>query len=106
MILTFLYFSVVILFIKKILMAGYAIRDKKNWPVVSVDTLNNNKIRFHETPSSARSELSELVGKTDLKPTRNFTKDYITGSSPHLGRSHSLIGVARDEREVQIFKKI
>jgi hypothetical protein len=64
-------------------------RDKKNWPVVSVDTLNNNKIRFHETPSSARSELSELVGKTDLKPTRNFTKDYITGSSPR-GQSRFL----------------
>ena len=55
------------------------IQDKKNWPVVSIDTLNNNLIRYHNNPKSCRIELSTLLGITDLTPSRNFTQDYITG---------------------------
>lgn len=54
-------------------------QDKKNWPVVSIDTLNNNLIRYHENPNAARLELSALEGVTDIKLSRNFTQDYITG---------------------------
>lgn len=54
-------------------------QDKKNWPVVSIDTLDNNLIRYHENPNAARFELSALVGVTDIKLSRNFTQDYITG---------------------------
>jgi hypothetical protein len=61
-------------------------QDKKNWPVVSIDTLNNNEVRFHDTPNKAREELSKLLGITKLKPSRNFTKDYITGSSSKGGK--------------------
>jgi len=52
----------------------------KNWGVVSIDTLENNFVRFHDNPNAARIELSALVGITSLKPSRNFTKDYITGA--------------------------
>jgi hypothetical protein len=61
-------------------------QDKKNWPVVSIDTLNNNEIRYHDNPQKAREELSNLLGIKNLKPSRNFTKDYITGSSSNGGK--------------------
>jgi hypothetical protein len=54
-------------------------QDKKNWKVVSIDTLCNNIVRFHDNPNAARIELSALLEIKDLKPFRNFTKDYITG---------------------------
>jgi hypothetical protein len=54
-------------------------QDKKNWKVISIDTIYNNIVRFHENPNAARIELSALLGIKDLKPSRNFTKDYITG---------------------------
>ena len=54
-------------------------QDKKNWAVISIDTENNNLLRFHDNPNSCRTELSTLLGITDIKPSRNFTKDYITG---------------------------
>jgi hypothetical protein len=57
------------------------IQDKKNWPVVSIDTLDNDLVRFHDNPNAARVELSSLLGITDLKPSRNFTQTYITGPS-------------------------
>ena len=53
--------------------------DKRNWPVVSIDTLDNNMVRFHDNPNAARAELSSLLGIKDLKPTRSFTQTYITG---------------------------
>ena len=54
---------------------------KQYWPVVSIDTTENNLVRFHfhDTPNAARIELSALLGITNLKPTRNFTQSYITG---------------------------
>lgn len=55
------------------------IQDKKNWPVVSIDTLDNDMVRFHDNPNAARAELSSLLGISDLKPTRSFTQSYITG---------------------------
>ena len=58
-------------------------QDKKNWPVVSIDILDNNLIRYHENPNAARLELSALVGVTDIKLSRNFTKDYITACKAH-----------------------
>jgi hypothetical protein len=61
-------------------------KNKKSWPVVSIDTLNNNEVRFHDNPNKARLELSNLMGITDLKASRNFTKDYITGSSSKGGK--------------------
>ena len=56
------------------------VQDKRTWPVVSIDTKQDNLVRYHDNPAAARIELSHLVGITDLKPTRNFTKDYITGT--------------------------
>lgn len=56
------------------------IQDKRNWPVVSIDTKDKDLVRYHDNPGAARVELSALVGITELKPTRNFTKDYITGT--------------------------
>lgn len=56
-------------------------QDKRNWGVVSIDTQDNNFVRFHDNPNAARIELSALVGIIDLKPSRNFTKDYITGAT-------------------------
>ena len=55
------------------------IQSKQYWPVVSIDTTENNLVRFHDTPNAARIELSALLGITNLKPTRNFTQSYITG---------------------------
>lgn len=55
------------------------IQDKKNWPVVSIDTLGNYLVRFHNNPNAARVELSSLLGIKDFKPSRNFTQTYITG---------------------------
>ena len=55
------------------------IQDKRNWPVVSIDTLDNDMVRFHDNPNATRAELSSLLGITDLKPTRSFTQSYITG---------------------------
>lgn len=55
------------------------IQDKKDWPVVSIDTAENNFVRYHENPNQAREELSALVGEFELKPTRSFTNIYITG---------------------------
>lgn len=54
-------------------------QNKSTWPVVSIDTEDNDFVRFHENPAEARLTLSNLVGIYDLKPSRNFTKDYITG---------------------------
>lgn len=62
-------------------------KNNKYWPVVSIDTLNNNEVRYHDTPNKAREELSQLLGITNLKPSRNFTKDYITGSSSKGGKT-------------------
>jgi len=53
--------------------------------VISIDTLNNDEIRYHDNPKSVRLELSKLLSITELKPSRNFTKDYITGSSSNNG---------------------
>lgn len=61
-------------------------QDKKNWPVISIDTLNSNEVRYHDTPK-AREELSKLLGITNLKPSRNFTKYYITGSISKGGKT-------------------
>lgn len=55
------------------------IQDKRNWPVVSIDTFQKDEIRYHDNPKSARKELSNLLGIFELKPTRNFTSAYITG---------------------------
>jgi hypothetical protein len=55
-------------------------QDKRNWPVVSIDTENNNLVRFHDNPNACRTELSTLLGLTKFKPSRNFTQDYITGA--------------------------
>jgi hypothetical protein len=41
------------------------IQDKKNWPVVSIDTLDNYLVRFHNNPNAARVELSSLLGITE-----------------------------------------
>ena len=41
------------------------IQDKHNWPVVSIDTKDNDFVRYHDNPSAARVELSALVGITD-----------------------------------------
>lgn len=45
-------------------------QDKKNWPVVSFDTANNDEIRFHDNPNAARIELSALVGITNFARKR------------------------------------
>jgi len=57
----------------------FDIHSKKCWPVVSIDTAENNLVRFHDNPNAARIELSALLGITNLKSTRNFTQSYITG---------------------------
>lgn len=62
------------------------IQIKDTWPVVSTDSLDGT-VRFHNTPASARLELSAIVGITELKPTRNFVKDYITGPTKKGVRS-------------------
>ena len=55
------------------------IQDKQNWPVVSIDTAEKDFVRYHDNPNQAREELSALIGEFELKPTRNFTSNYITG---------------------------
>jgi len=50
----------------------FDIHSKKCWPVVSIDTAENNLVRFHDNPNAARIELSALFGITNLKSTRNF----------------------------------
>jgi hypothetical protein len=49
-------------------------QDKKNWPVISIDTLNNNEIRYHDNPKKAREELSKLLGINKLKPSLTLRK--------------------------------
>lgn len=45
------------------------IQDKRNWPVVSIDTFQKGKIRYHDNSKSARKDLSNLLGIFELKPT-------------------------------------
>lgn len=51
------------------------IQDKKNWPVVSIDTKDKNFIRYHKNPNACRKELSDLLGITEITHSvRNLPK--------------------------------